>query len=211
MPSYIVSRMENVTTVQDHIVLAACALAGTQGWSQATVRQAAVQAGYTDAHIRMVFPNGLRDVLTHFSGWADRHMLPRLADIPTQDMGVRARIHCAVMTRWDILEQHKDAVASASRYYTVPWHMPTAQKALWQTADTIWTWAGDASTDYNFYTKRTLLAGVLAVATPVWLRDDRDQAAAFLSRRLDNVVNMGRTIGQVMQKCSPKGGMKNAA
>ncbi len=155
----------------------------------------------------MVFPGGLPDALNHFSAWADRQMLLRLSSVDTQDLGIRGRIHLAVMTRWDVLTPYRNAIAAATPSI-IPWRIAAARKSLWQTADTIWTWAGDASTDYNFYTKRTLLAGVLAVSTPVWLKQDREATAEFLSRRLDNVVNVGRTISQtigpILQKCQKR-------
>lgn len=196
MTSYIVAGMENVTDVQDRILLAALPLAGAQGWSRAVLSRAAQDAGYTDGHVRMVFPGGLPDAIAHLSHWADRQMLAALP--PATDLGIRARIHHAALTRWGLLTPHKDAVAAAARYYTVPWHAPTAHKALWHTADAIWTWAGDTSTDYNFYTKRTLLVGVLAVSTPVWLHQSENEASDFLQNRLDNVVTIGRTLGQVI-------------
>jgi ubiquinone biosynthesis protein COQ9 len=195
--------MQNVTDVQDRIILAALPLAAADGWSHATLSRAAQDAGYSDSHIRMVFPDGLSDAVAHVSHWADRQMLAHLP--VATDLGVRARIHHAVLTRWTVLEPYKAAIAAAARYYTVPWHAPAARKALWHTADTIWTWAGDASTDYNFYTKRTLLAGVLAVSTPVWLQQEREEAAAFLQNRLDNVVTIGRTLGQVMSVVRGRG------
>ena len=179
-------------------MLAALPLAAGQGWSHATLSAAAHNAGLTDGHVQMVFPGGLSDAVAHLSHWADRQMLAALP--PATDLGIRARIHHAVMTRWTILEPHKAAVAAAARYYTVPWHAPAARKALWHTADTIWTWAGDTSTDHNFYTKRTLLAGVLAVSTPVWLHQDNQAASEFLQNRLDNVVTIGRTIGPAIGK-----------
>ena len=64
------------------------------------------------------------------------------------------------------------------------------RRLLFDTVDTIWHAAGDRSTDFNFYTKRGLLAGVYAATTLYWLDDRSDDAqatAAFLDRRLAEV------------------------
>jgi ubiquinone biosynthesis protein COQ9 len=62
---------------------------------------------------------------------------------------------------------------------------------LYRTVDAIWYAAGDRSTDFNFYTKRGLLAAVHAATTLYWL-DDRSEGgadtAAFLDRRLTEVM-----------------------
>ena len=69
-------------------------------------------------------------------------------------------------------------------------------RLVWRTADAIWHAAGDTATDYNRHTKRGLLTGVLASATLVWLRD-ADSVPAFVARRIENVMQMGRLLGKI--------------
>ena len=63
------------------------------------------------------------------------------------------------------------------------------------TVDALWYAAGDRSTDFNFYTKRGLLAGIHAATTLYWL-DDRSEGGAatdaFLDRRLADVAALPR-------------------
>lgn len=57
--------------------------------------------------------------------------------------------------------------------------------------DTIWHAAGDTATDYNHYTKRTILLGVYAATMTVLLDDESDGQAetrAFLARRIDGIM-----------------------
>ncbi len=59
--------------------------------------------------------------------------------------------------------------------------------------DDIWFAAGDRSTDWNFYSKRGLLAGVFSSTLLVWLNDDSEGLAetrAFLDRRIGNVMQI---------------------
>ena len=59
----------------------------------------------------------------------------------------------------------------------------------------MWHAAGDTATDFNFYTKRMLLAGVHATTLMCWLNDDspgREATWAFLDRRIANVMSIGR-------------------
>jgi ubiquinone biosynthesis protein COQ9 len=62
--------------------------------------------------------------------------------------------------------------------------------------------AGDRATDYNYYTKRLLLAGVLSSTTLFWLNDrSKDHAAtwAFLDRRIDEVLKVGGRLGKTVK------------
>ena len=75
-----------------------------------------------------------------------------------------------------------------------------AAKCLYRTVDAIWYAAGDTSTDYNFYTKRGLLAGVYSSTVLYWLNDDSEGAVAtwaFLDRRIADVMKVPKLIGKV--------------
>lgn len=186
------------TVTKDRIVLAACPLAAVHGWTQAVLEDACRLAHVDAGRLTDLFPRGPIDAIFHLSDWADREMLRLLGQKKAETLGVRGTIHLAIMTRWRALSPYRDAVKASVPVMMKPWHALCARKMLWTTADTIWTYAGDTSTDYNFYTKRTLLAGVLMVATPVWLRGDDKQTASFLTHRLDNVVAIGKRVGKVV-------------
>jgi hypothetical protein len=58
--------------------------------------------------------------------------------------------------------------------------------------------AGDKSTDFNWYTKRTVLSGVLGSTLAAWIgTDDEAEVDAFLDRRIENVMQFEKLKGQV--------------
>ena len=69
----------------------------------------------------------------------------------------------------------------------------------------MWRAAGDTATDYNFYTKRALLAGVHASTLLYWL-DDRSAGTAatwaFLERRIADVMRVPKALA-TLRKCVP--------
>ena len=76
---------------------------------------------------------------------------------------------------------------------------PLALKSLYRTVDAVWYGIGDTSTDWNFYSKRAILAGVYGATLLYWL-DDRSEGQArtwdFLARRLDDAIAVPRALGQ---------------
>ena len=59
----------------------------------------------------------------------------------------------------------------------------------------IWRALGDSSTDENYYSKRAILAGVIASTAARWMLDDSADGAptwAFLDARIENVMQFER-------------------
>ena len=188
--------------IQDKILLAALEDVAFDGWQWGVMEQAAVKAGYDEDMAFAVFPEGVRDVLAYFSMWADRQMLEALKEVEIEGMAVRARIKAGVLARLEILERHKEAVRAASVYWLVPTRKVQAAKLVWKTADVIWHWAGDETTDYNHYTKRGLLSGVITTTVMTWLNDKSEghqETREFLDRRIENVLKIGQAAGKVLK------------
>lgn len=97
--------------------------------------------------------------------------------------------------------------AQALSIQSQPRNVPKALQQLSQVTNDIWHAAGDKSADYNWYTKRGLLASVYT-ATELYMLTDYSPGYAdtweVLDRRLSNVVKLGKFIGQVTTWCYDK-------
>ncbi len=58
----------------------------------------------------------------------------------------------------------------------------------WETSDKLWRWAGDEATDENHYSKRAILATILATTLAARLIGGHEHARKHLSDRIDNVM-----------------------
>ena len=165
------------------------------GWTRAAMRAAAARTGIAMREIDALFPGGPRDVVAWFSRWADRQTLAVLMARKAQRLRTSERIALGVRTRLQILRPHREALRRSLTLMALPRNLPLGARLLYEVVDTIWHAAGDTSTDFNFYTKRGLLAGVYAATTLYWL-DDRSEGNkatdAFLERRLADVLAIPR-------------------
>lgn len=187
--------------IQDKIIQLALEDVAFEGWKWPVIEQAAEKAGFESAMALAVFPEKIDDALAHFSDLADRLMMEKLPQTPADDMRIRDRIKLAVQTRLECLQDHKEAVREASVYWLVPTRKIRAGKLVWKTADVMWNWAGDTSDDYNHYTKRVLLSGVITTTTIRWLNDQSEghqESWDFLDRRIDNVLKIGGATGKIL-------------
>lgn len=186
--------------IRDSILEHALPHIAFDGWTWDVALAAAESAGYDKAMARAVFPGALPDFVGHLSFWADQSMLAALRGTDPGALRVRDRIRLCVLTRLDILAPHKEAVRRAMTYWSVPTRSLMAARLLWRSADAMWIWAGDTATDYNHYTKRSLLSGVISTTTLAWLNDDSGENPTieeFVDRRIENVMQFGKLVGRI--------------
>jgi ubiquinone biosynthesis protein COQ9 len=187
---------DRIQSIRDSIIEKALPSVAFDGWTVNLLEQSAIDAGHEASMMRAVFPEGVVSALDHFADLMDRRMLEKLEDTDIADLRVRDRIRAAVLARLEALAPHREAERRAVVWRSLPLRAGRGGRILWRTADRIWNWAGDTATDYNRYTKRALLSGVLASTTLAWL-DDEGSAPAFLERRIENVMQWGRILGKI--------------
>ena len=122
---------------------------------------------------------------------SDGEMERLLAKEKLSEMKVRDRIAAAVLTRLEILKAHKDAVRRATAFLMLPMNAALGARLLYRMVDAMWRAVGDTSTDFNFYTKRAILAGVYSTTLMRWFNDASEDGGAtrdFLSARIENVM-----------------------
>lgn len=164
-----------------------------EGWSQTALRNAARQIGMTAEEAAALFSGGAPDLVAGFSRWADRRMLEWYEAAPSGG-GTAARVRRALALRFEVVQPWREAVRRALSVLALPPHVALGARLLYETVDGIWYAAGDASTDFSFYTKRATLAGVYGAALLFWLEDRSEGFAdtqAFIDRRLADVARLG--------------------
>ncbi len=194
------------TERKDALLLALLPEVPFDGWTRTAMRAAGTRVGLDRDEVDAMFPRGARDAVAWFSRWADRETLAAMTPGKLRRARTAERVALGVRTRLDILLPHREAVRRALTLMALPPNLPLGARLLYEAVDTLWHAAGDSSTDFNFYTKRGLLAGVYAATTLYWL-DDRSEGNAatdaFLDRRLAEVAAVPRVKNAVARIPNP--------
>ena len=191
--------------LKDAILQAALAHAPFDGFTDAALARAGAEAGADKAAVARLFPDGPQSLVEAFSEDADRKMETALAKQKLSVMKIRERIKTAVLARLDALRPHKEAARRAAAFLTLPPHAPLALKLLYRTVDAMWRAVGDTATDFNFYTKRAILAGVWSATLLRWFTDRSEGEAdtrAFLDRRIEEVMRFEKFKAQVKERAA---------
>ncbi len=169
------------------------------GWSDATLRAARRDASIPRALAEAACPRGPVDLALAFHEEGDRAMLRRLRTENLAGLRFRDKIATAVRFRIEAAED-KEVVRRASSLFALPQYAGDGARALWGTADRIWTALGDTSADINWYSKRATLSGVYASTVLYWMGDESEGGQAtwdFLDRRIDDVMQFEKVKGRI--------------
>ncbi len=161
------------------------------GWSDRTLTAAIADSGVAPALVRSLFPRGGVDLALAYHRQGDDRMAVVLAGRNLSALRFRDRIALAVRLRLEGAD--RELVRRGTTLFSLPLHAADGAKAIWQTADRIWTALGDSSTDLNWYTKRATLSAVYGATVLYWLGDDSPEAQDtwnFLDRRIDQVMQV---------------------
>lgn len=189
--------------VRERIVEAALPHVPFDGWTPETLRRAAQDAGYEPVMALRVFPRGSIEAIEFWNTLADRRMLAALEKEDIASLKIRARVALAVRRRLEAAGAHREAVRRALGLLSLPHNAPIAAATVWRTIDAIWYAAGDTATDFNYYTKRGLLAGVYSATVLYWLEDKSEGQQAtweFLDRRIADVMRVPQALGSIRDR-----------
>lgn len=185
--------------VKERLLDAALGHVPFDGWSEATFRAAARDAGVDPGMARTVCPRGAVDLAVAYHRRGDRDMVERLKAADLSSMRLRERIAAAIRLRLDGVHD-REAVRRATALFALPHHAPEGARLVWETAGLIWDTLGDTADDMNWYTKRATLSAVYASTVLYWLGDDSTGFQAtwdFLDRRIDNVMQFEKAKARV--------------
>jgi ubiquinone biosynthesis protein COQ9 len=187
------------------ILEAALPRLGEDGFGEKTLNYAAASAGVNAGTLARLFPRGGQDLVEAFSEWADDQMDATLKNTPLSEMKIRERIKAAVNARIAALRPYKEGARRAAAFLTLPQNAGIALKVLYRTVDRMWRAAGDTSTDFNFYTKRAILAGVYSSTLLRWFSDNSEDEKAtfeFLDARIENVMQFEKFKAEMNEHLS---------
>jgi ubiquinone biosynthesis protein COQ9 len=173
------------------------------GWTQGALQHGAADAGFEKVMALRVFPGGPVEAVEFWSQLADRRMLQALEQRDLAAMKVRERVAAAIRLRLEQTAGHREAVRRALGLLALPLNAGKGPALLWRTVDAIWYAAGDTATDFNYYTKRGLLAGVYSATVLYWLEDRSEGFAntwSFLDRRIGEVMRVPQALSGLRKR-----------
>uniref|UniRef100_A0A2K6EEN3 Ubiquinone biosynthesis protein n=1 Tax=Propithecus coquereli TaxID=379532 RepID=A0A2K6EEN3_PROCO len=162
---------ESEEQLQHRILTAALEFVPAHGWTAEAIAEGAQSLGLSSAAASMFGDDG-SELILHFV---------------TQCNAQLARV----------LEEEQKLALSV---LMLPHNIPSSLSLLTSMVDDMWHYAGDQSTDFNWYTRRAVLAGIYNTTELVMTQDsspDFEDTWRFLENRVNDAMNIGHTAKQL--------------
>ncbi len=171
------------------------------GWSAAAVAAAAQEHGIDPKIAALAFSGGAMAMIAAWIGSVDAAMEAAFAGNALANAPIRERIRRLVTFRLDALTGREEALRRALAIMAMPQNAAAAMRLGWASADAMWHLAGDTASDFNHYSKRTILAGIYAATLAVFANDespDKAETHGFLDRRIEGVMRFEKAKAQLL-------------
>lgn len=171
------------------------------GWNETALVAAAEMAGADVDIAKLAFKGGAMDMIEAWVTSVDQAMEAEWPQERLAELKIRERIRTLVAFRLELVTDIDEAVRRAMAIMAMPQNARRALKLGWRSADIMWRLAGDTATDYNHYTKRTILGGIYSATLAVFVNDDSEGKAKtyeFLDRRIDGVMKFEKAKAQLL-------------
>ena len=176
------------------------------GWNDTALETAADMAGADPDVAKLAFkakPIGGRS-MDMIDAWIESVDLAMEVQWPQEklsELKIRERIRTLIAFRLKAVADVDEALRRAMAIMAMPQNAARTMQIGWRSADLMWRLAGDNSTDYNHYTKRTILAGIYTATLAVFVNDDSEGKAKtyeFLDRRIDGVMRFEKAKAKLL-------------
>ena len=189
------------------------------GWSDTSLKLGIKDMGLSEA-CNSMFNLGGVEIALHY----DKTLNEELEDMMAQQQDERLPesepppiahfLKDAIKTRLELQLPYYDRWAEALSLVVDPKVIPQASEQFARLIDDIWFYAGDKSTDINWYTRRATVAAVYSMTELFMIQDespDFTETWAFLDRRLADLEKMGENRLELEKELSNVGDITKAA
>ncbi|EDO32539.1 predicted protein [Nematostella vectensis] len=193
---------EDENDVKNKILVAALGHVHTHGWTSSTIAAGAQSLGLS-AMAEGMFPRGGGDLALFYIEDCNLRLADYLVEqtqaLQESQDAPRPRssvvIRDALETRLRMVIPYISTWPQAMQLMMRPENAPDALKNVAYMVDEIWYHAGDTSTDYNWYTKRAMLAALYGATEVYMVRDQSEDFTntwAFLDNRIADIKEMAK-------------------
>ncbi|NXX98141.1 COQ9 protein, partial [Centropus bengalensis] len=197
---------ESEEQLQQRILTAALEFVPEHGWTAEAIAEGAKTLGLSVAAAGMFQSDGSQLIL-HFVSQCNTKLSELLEQEQKRvELGEAEKkptdqfLKDAVEARLRMVIPYIEKWPQAVSILLLPHNIPSSLSLLTSMIDDIWHYAGDQSTDINWYTRRAVLTGIYNTTELVMMQDsspDFEDTWRFLENRVADAMKMGDTANQV--------------
>ena len=150
----------NIKKIRDQILQEAKPTIVKHGWNDDLFFKISKSSKYKHSEIQALFPEGYINLLEIYLESINLLMSQKSKEVDLIRLRVHERVRELLMVRLKIILKEKELFKKTFLYLALPHNFKISARMLYKTVDEIWFLSGDTSTDFNFYSKRAILASI---------------------------------------------------
>jgi len=161
-------------------------IVSVEGWSEKVLKQL-LQNGVEKSDLVTYFQYDYKELLKYSLEELNNSLEKEINKINIINYSLNKRIKKILMLRFNILNNDKEFYKKTFNHLLLPQNSKIMKKNLYHSIDSMWYLAGDNSTDFNFYTKRLILAVIYVNALFVLFNKNFDEVESNIDRNLKKI------------------------
>ena len=157
-----------------------------EGWSEKVLKQL-LQNGVEKSDLVTFFQYDYKELLKYSLEELNKSLEKEINKINIINYSLNKRIKKILMLRFNILNNDKEFYKKTFYHLLIPSNNKIMKSSLYKSVDNMWYLAGDNSTDFNFYTKRLILAVIYVNALFVLFNKNFDEVESNIDRNLKKI------------------------
>ena len=170
----------NLEKIRNNIMQEAKLSVVKYGWNENLFLNISRNSRFKLEEIKILFPDGYKSVLQMYLDEINDIMTKESEKINLIRLRVHERIKEIIILRLRLISKNKKLIHKTFLHLLLPANYKIASKNLYKTVDQIWFIAGDNSHDFNFYTKRAILASVYTSVIVHFINNENLDDTIFL-------------------------------
>ena len=157
-----------------------------EGWSEKVLIHL-LQNGVEKSDLVTFFQYNYKELLKYSLEELNKSVEKEINKINIINYSLNKRIKKILMLRFNILNNDKEFYKKTFYHLLIPSNSKIMKSSLYKSVDTMWYLAGDNSTDFNFYTKRLILAVIYVNALFVLFNKNFDEVESNIDKNLKKI------------------------
>ena len=130
------------------------------GWNKMLFNKISTQKKINSNDLNILFPNGYKDMLIVSLKYLNADFEKKFNISTIKKLPTHKRIKKIIMKKIHFINLKKEFYKTIFYHLLLPNNYKLLSDQIYKSVDSIWYIANDQSTDFNFYTKRIILAGI---------------------------------------------------
>lgn len=197
------TRIRKIDLIRKKILHNSKKIIAEYGWNDNLFYQISKKSKYSISEINSIFPNGYAELIIMYLDEMNFRMTSESKKINLSKLRVHQRIRELIILRLKIMSKEKKLISKTLSSLFLPHNYKLASRRLYKAVDQMWFLAGDNSTDFNYYSKRSILSYIYVTILIHYINNDNiEQTISLLDKKLKNVSKIPQVKKKINQTIS---------